>query len=151
MSLRQKLLLVALCTLALPVAGWLYVRQMETLLREGQAQALLASARAVARSLVVTGAVRPGDASGWYVQQASSPITVDGYGDDWAPLTPWSQSLGAASNGRGKLLLAQNSDWLYLYAEVPDTRRTRADAEDADALAADHLILTLGSAAGQPP
>ncbi len=149
MSLRQKLLLVALCTLALPVAGWLYVRQMETLLREGQAQALLASARAVARSLVVTGAVRPGDASGWYVQQATSPITVDGYGDDWAPLTPWSQPFGAAPNGRGKLLLAQNSDWLYLYAEVPDTRRTRADAEDADALAADHLILTLGSAAGQ--
>ena len=38
MTLRRKLLLVALCTLALPVAGWLYVRQMETLLREGQAQ-----------------------------------------------------------------------------------------------------------------
>ena len=30
MTLRRKLLLVALCTLALPVAGWLYVRQMET-------------------------------------------------------------------------------------------------------------------------
>ena len=51
MTLRRKLLLVALCTLALPVAGWLYVRQMETLLREGQAQALTASARAMARSL----------------------------------------------------------------------------------------------------
>ena len=49
MTLRRKLLLVALCTLALPVAGWLYVRQMEALLREGQAQALIASARAVAR------------------------------------------------------------------------------------------------------
>ena len=55
MSLRRKLLLVALCTLALPVAGWLYVRQMENLLRDGQAQALTASARAVARSLAVTG------------------------------------------------------------------------------------------------
>ncbi len=90
MTLRRKLLLVALCTLALPVAGWLYVRQMETLLREGQAQALQASARAVARSLVVTGAVTPQDGSVWYVQHATNPITVDGYGDDWAPLTPWS-------------------------------------------------------------
>ncbi len=149
MSLRKKLLLVALCTLALPIAGWLYVRQMETLLREGQADALLASARAVARSLVVTGAVLPEDANGWYVQEATSPITVDGYGDDWAPLTPWSQTLGPASNPRGKLLLAQDGEWLYLYADVRDTHRTRADAGDANALAADHLILTLANAAGK--
>ena len=149
MTLRRKLLLVALCTLALPIAGWLYVRQMETLLREGQAQALLASARAVARSLVVTGAVLPQDAQGWYVQQTPSPITVDGYGDDWAPLTPWSQSLALSRNQHGKLLLAEDSDWLYLYVEVPDTQRSRADANDANALAADHLILTLGNAAGQ--
>ena len=149
MTLRKKLLLVALCTLALPVAGWLYVRQMETLLREGQADALLASARAVARSLVVTGAVLPEDTSGWYVQEATSPITVDGYGDDWAPLTPWSQSLGSSPNSRGKLLLAQDSDWLYLYADIRDTRRTRADADDANALAADHLILTLANATGK--
>ncbi len=146
MTLRRKLLLVALCTLALPVAGWLYVRQMETLLREGQSQALLASAGAVARSLVVTGAVAPDSAgSGWYVQQAPYPITVDGYGDDWAPLTPWSQPLGA----RGKLLLAADDGWLYLYADVRATRRSRADADDVDALAADHLILALGNANGR--
>ncbi|MBT2143650.1 MULTISPECIES: ATP-binding protein [unclassified Rhodanobacter] len=145
MTLRRKLLLVALCTLALPIAGWLYVRQMETLLREGQAQALLASANAVARSLVVTGAMAPASGRGWYVQQAPNPITVDGYGDDWAPLTPWSQPLGA----RGKLLLAADDDGLYLYADVRATRRTRADADDANALAADHLILSLGNANGR--
>lgn len=145
MSLRRKLLLVALCTLALPVAGWLYVRQMETLLREGQAQALLASARAVARSLVVTAAVPPREGRGWYVQPAPNPITLDGYGDDWAPLTPWSQSI----NPRGKLLLARDDGRLYLYVTVPDTQRTRADAADSGAMAADHLILSLGNANGQ--
>ncbi len=145
MTLRRKLLLVALCTLALPVAGWLYVRQMETLLREGQAQALQASARAVARSLVVTGAVKPQDGKVWYVQQATNPITVDGYGDDWAPLTPWSQSLGHG----GRLLLAEDSDGLYLFAQVSDTHRTRADADDPSALSADHLILSLGNAQGR--
>ena len=145
MNLRRKLLLVALCTLALPVAGWLYVRQMEALLREGQAQALIASARAVARSLVVTHAVLPQGDAAWYVEQAVDPITVDGYGDDWAPLTPWSQPFGA----RGKLLLAEDANSLYLYAEVRDTRRTRADTMDgANALAADHLNLVLGNAAG---
>jgi dedicated sortase system histidine kinase len=145
MSLRRKLLLVALCTLALPVAGWLYVRQMETLLREGQAQALLASARAVARSLVVTGAVRPHAQRGWYVQQASNPISVDGYGDDWAPMTPWRQALGK----HAQLLLAENADGLYLYVDVSDARRSRADADDPNAMSADHLILALANAQGQ--
>src|ERR1700733_156599 len=106
MSLRQKLLLVALCTLALPVAGWLYVRQMETLLRQGQEQALTATATAVARSLAVTDAPLPQPGTGWYVQQAMSPITIDGYGDDWAPMTPWSQPLGK----NAKLLLAEDDN-----------------------------------------
>ncbi|WP_114238979.1 ATP-binding protein [Dyella sp. C9] len=140
MTLRRKLLLVALCTLALPVAGWLYVRQMETLLREGQAQALTASARAMARSLVVTDAPLPPAGPVWYVQQASNPITVDGYGDDWAPMTPWSQPL----DRRGKLLLAEDADWLYLYVDVRSAQRTRADAGDPNALSADHLVLSLG-------
>jgi dedicated sortase system histidine kinase len=139
MNLRRKLLLVALCTLALPVAGWLYVRQMETLLREGQAQALVASARAVARSLVATGAALPQSSRGWYVQQAANPITVDGYGDDWAPLTPWSQPLGP----RGSVLLAEDASGLYLYVQQRGTQRSRADAEDAGALRADHVVLEL--------
>lgn len=140
MSLRHKLLLVALCTLALPAAGWLYVRQMETLLREGQAQALTASARAMARSLVVTDAPLPPAGPVWYVQATANPITVDGYGDDWAPLTPWSQSL----DRRAKVLLAQDAQWLYLYADVRSALRTRADADDPGVLRADHLVLSLG-------
>ncbi len=139
MTLRHKLLLVALCTLALPVAGWLYVRQMETLLRQGQEQALMATATAVARSLAVTDAPLPQPGNGWYVQQAVSPITVDGYGDDWAPMTPWSQPLGK----NGKLLLAEDDSGFYLYIDVRTTRRTRADAGDANALSSDHLILDL--------
>ena len=145
MSLRRKLLLVALCTLALPVAGWFDVRQMESLLRDGQAQALVASAQVVARSLVVTRALPPADGPSWYVQEAPTPITVDGYGDDWAPLTPWSQPFAR----RGQLLLAEDADGFYLHAQVADTHRTRADAEDANALLADHLILALGNVAGQ--
>jgi two-component system sensor histidine kinase ChvG len=139
MSLRQKLLLVALCTLALPVAGWLYVRQMETLLRQGQEQALMATATAVARSLAVTDAPLPQPGKGWYVQQAVSPITIDGYGDDWAPMTPWSQPLGT----QGKLLLAEDDNGFYLYIDVRTSRRTRADAGDPNALSSDHLVLDL--------
>ncbi len=146
MTLRRKLLLVALCTLALPVAGWFNVRQMESLLRSGQAQALQASAQVVARSLLVTHALPPADdGPSWYVQQTPGPITVDGYGGDWAPLTPWRQPFPR----RGQLLLAADDNGLYLHARVAIAHRTRADAADANALSADHLILTLGNAAGQ--
>ncbi len=51
MGLRAKLALVALVLLALPWAGYRYVREMEAFLLEGQQQALLATARAVATAL----------------------------------------------------------------------------------------------------
>ncbi|HEY6241443.1 MAG TPA: ATP-binding protein [Burkholderiales bacterium] len=51
LNLRAKLALVALVLLALPWAGYNYVREMERFLLEGQEQALLATARAVATAL----------------------------------------------------------------------------------------------------
>jgi len=50
-GLRAKLALAGLSVLVLPLAGVLYVNEMERLLLEGQAQALLATARAVATAL----------------------------------------------------------------------------------------------------
>lgn len=49
--LRAKLALVALVLLVLPWAGWLYVREMERFLLAAQAEALAATARAVATAL----------------------------------------------------------------------------------------------------
>ena len=50
-GLRVKLGLVALVLLALPLAGTLYVNEMERFLLEGQEQTLLGIARAVATAL----------------------------------------------------------------------------------------------------
>jgi two-component system, OmpR family, sensor histidine kinase ChvG len=50
-SLRVKLALVALLLLALPWAGYEYVREMERFLVDGQEQALLSTARAIATAL----------------------------------------------------------------------------------------------------
>src|SRR5262252_10699315 len=51
LSLRIKLALVSVLLLALPWAGYSYVREMERFLLEGEEQALLATARAVATAL----------------------------------------------------------------------------------------------------
>ena len=50
-SLRVKVILVALVLSVIPLVGYLHVTEMERLLREGQEQALLATARAIATAL----------------------------------------------------------------------------------------------------
>ena len=77
MSLRLKLLLAALCTLALPWAGWQFVRQTGRLLREGQEQAWLTSAVLFAKAVQARGAAIPAGAV-LYAQRAREPIVVDG-------------------------------------------------------------------------
>ena len=51
MSLRVQVVLVALVLAVIPLVGYVHVKQMEKLLREGQEQALLATARAIATAL----------------------------------------------------------------------------------------------------
>ena len=145
MSLRFKLLLIALSTLALPLAGWLFVRQMEELLRHGQEQTLIASARALARSLGAIESELPPPGAALYVHAANERIAVDGFADDWAAMLPYAQNVGPPSDAQKlKLLLCENGEWLYLLATVRDTTRDRADARDESAARRDHLTLTLG-------
>ena len=51
MPLRYQLLLLSLLTLLLPWAGCRYAREMESALRDGQEQALLATASTLANLL----------------------------------------------------------------------------------------------------
>jgi dedicated sortase system histidine kinase len=143
MSLRLKLLLVALSTLALPWAGWQFVRQTEALLREGQEQALLASAGTLAKAFAAAGTAAS-SAPVLYVHPLAHRIAVDGYADDWTELTRYAQALGPARDAQKlRVVLARNRDGLYLLADVRDATRTRADAADARAATSDHLALTL--------
>src|SRR5579883_2951857 len=144
MSLRFKLLLLALSTLALPLAGWLIVRQMEELLRQGQEQTLTASANALARSLAALKTALPSAGQAFYVHTCARDMRVDGYADDWAPLMSYAQNIGPADDAqKAKLLLCIDKDYLYLLALVRDATRTRVDANDPDALLRDHLTLSL--------
>ncbi|MGH8216656.1 MAG: ATP-binding protein [Rhodanobacteraceae bacterium] len=139
MTLRRKLLLVALSTLALPWAGWLYVRQMERLLRNSQEQALLAIAFALDRGLVAVGAELPHDDRNWYIQQATRPIVVDGSARDWSAISRWAQRPLPGV----EVQLAHDPAWLYLRVRVADATPTRLDAGDPAAIEADHVVLEL--------
>jgi hypothetical protein len=144
MSLRFKLLLIALSTLALPLAGWLFVRQMEELLRQGQEQTLIASAKALARGVDALKAALPPAGTALYVHSAPKKIVIDGYADDWSTLVPYTQKLGPPSDAQQlTLLLCADANWFYLLAGARDATRTRVDASDARAPVSDHLTLTL--------
>ena len=77
MSLRLKLLLVALSTLTLPWAGWQFVRQTEALLRQGQEQTLLASASTLARALVALDVEVPAAEDILYVHARTDTLRID--------------------------------------------------------------------------
>ncbi|MFT3791066.1 MAG: ATP-binding protein [Rudaea sp.] len=144
MSLRFKLLLLALSTLALPLAGWLIVRQMEELLRQGQEQTLTASAKALARSLAALKTALPPAGQAFYVHPCAGSMRIDGYADDWTSLMPYAQNIGPADDAqKAKLLLCTDNDYLYLLAQVRDATRTRADATDPAAQLRDHVTLSL--------
>ena len=143
MSLRFKLLLVALSTLALPWAGWQFVRQTEALLRQGQEQALLASAGTLTKAFVAADSDWPAG-SVLYVNRLTQRIAVDGYADDWSDLKAFAQALGPAQDAQKlRVVLGENADGLYLFADVRDATRTRVDADDPRAAGSDHLELVL--------
>ncbi len=144
MSLRSKLLLLALSTLVLPWAGWQLLRQFEGLLREGQAQAQLASAEALARAVAVQSESMPPADAGFFVHTAREPFALDGYDEDWRGQDFVAQKFA----GGLEATLAQDGDSLYLLVAMPDASRVRADAHWAQAARADQLLLTLSDETG---
>jgi two-component system sensor histidine kinase ChvG len=145
MSLRSKLLLLALSTLVLPWAGWQLVRQLESLLREGQAQAQLASAEALARAVAVQPIALPPPGAGFFVHRAAQPFVLDGYDEDWRVqgIAP------GASVGGLAFALAEHGDALHLIVAMRDRSRVRADAHWPQAARADQLRLVLDTDAGR--
>lgn len=136
MSLRLKLLAVALVILLLPLAGWQSVREMERFLRQGQEQALMASARATAGVVREAAARAATSGPGLYVRGIGYPPTLDGYADDWSLWMPWAQAFGTGAEPPVELALARDERFLYglFRIEDPDIRylNPRVGLESAD-------------------
>ncbi|ANB17606.1 ATP-binding protein [Dokdonella koreensis] len=143
MSLRFKLLIVALSTLVLPWVGWQFVRQTEGLLRQGQEQTLRASAEAVVKAVDALGVAAPVEGPVFPVFRARQPMVVDGYADDWDGLLAYRQPAGSGEQARAQVLLAEDAGWLHLLVEVRDGTRARVDARDRRVATSDHVVLEL--------
>jgi two-component system, OmpR family, sensor histidine kinase ChvG len=133
MSLRRQLLLVSLLLLCLPWAGCQYIREMEGALRQGQADALQATANSVAAVLASTPALLYPDADrtysaesergSIYVLAAQAPIIVDGYGDGWEDIAARRFEGDSVNNPLSLEVKAQTREnHLYLLFHIADPK-----------------------------
>lgn len=126
MNLRRQLLLISLLTLILPWAGYQFIRETESALREGQQQMLAGTAQAIADSLAQFpeefGVHRRNQAASSSDDQvyghplATAPL-IDGYLDDWGLLE---ESLVPLPNGFASYAVGVYRQSVYLYVDVRD-------------------------------
>lgn len=139
MSLRFKLLIVALSTLVLPWVGWQFVRQTEALLRQGQEQALIATATTLARALTALPIEALPDGASVPVLRSAAPLRVDGYADDWQAV----RAAAPTSQDALQVWLADDGNGVFLLLQARDATRQRVDAHDPQLPASDYVELGL--------
>lgn len=163
MKLRGQLMLVTSLVVVLPLLGLQFVAQVEKLLRQGQEQALVDSARALGTVVPRPQSERPG-ADPLYVHTARQPLLLDGYGDDWAAWLDVTERLGpdgrrthsaiaAPDDGTFpepaapvSLALAQSPAGLHLLLQVADADTRFAGPDGAPG---DHVELRFGGPRGE--
>jgi dedicated sortase system histidine kinase len=147
-TLRGKLLLLSLSVLALPWAGWKFVQQLEFLLRQGQEQALLASAEALARGVAVRPASLPPAGEGWFAHRLAFAPRLDGEAGDWQGAAVDPYAFGAPAPWL-RVSVGRANESLHLLIDVRDTSRQRGEAHWPGDLEFDRLRLHLAGPAGE--
>jgi len=125
MKLSHQLMAVSLLMLGIPWAGCQYLRELESALRQGQEQALLASTRAIAASFANDTALASlpsanDPLSPLYAEIVDWPLIVDGYDNDWQSLPPRRFTDPQSYPVRMRLRAAIRGSDLYLYFHVFD-------------------------------
>jgi len=121
-SLRPQLVLVSLLLLLLPWAGCQSIKEMESALRQGQADTLQATMQAVSATLKYTQNFpnkhnqTPQLGEPLVVDPMTQPMILDGYADEWQQdNTNWREFRGFHKGKEVKLLLKLVTDMKQLY------------------------------------
>ena len=143
MKLRGKLMLVSLSLLVLPWAGWQFLALVGAVLREGQDEALVASAEAMARGIAQRPAVLPPNGPSLYAQAMSGRPRLDGRVEDWGDdMQPAAKRIGDLASGFSTMLGVAD-DTVHVFLDVADGTPQRTDAHWPIADQRDHVLLTL--------
>ncbi|WP_299595498.1 ATP-binding protein [uncultured Microbulbifer sp.] len=129
MKLRRQLVLLSLCTLALPWAGCQYLRQVDKALSQGQIQTLEATGNAIAArlasapELIAPDPRRTGRPPGaqLYLNPLPQKPVLDGYGDEWRALNlPPRPLLDQNDKSLAQITLGKRDSQVYLLLTTKD-------------------------------
>jgi signal transduction histidine kinase len=169
MSMGTRMLLFSsLFLIALPWLGYRYIDEMKDFLLQGQEDAQLLAARAVAtvlngRSELFYPVEQPLDVSieksALYVYPLDGPVEVDGYASDWGVLEQQAKTFGRESviydrtGGTGpamnfSLLLGKYGQYLYALIKVNDRSIVYRDPKYRRLDHSDHIRMEMLSANG---
>lgn len=150
MTLRGKLLFLALAMLIVPWVGWRFVLELEDTLRQGQTESLLAVGDALARSLQALEGDELVDGPSWYLHNLSRPPRLDGFAEDWGGAQAYAQRLPRdVPDAPVQVTAAAAGDAVFMLIEVSDDTRVRASLVTGGAIGADHLRLRLSTRDGE--
>ncbi|NIB42895.1 proteobacterial dedicated sortase system histidine kinase [Pseudomaricurvus alkylphenolicus] len=152
MKLRRQLLLVSLLTLSLPWAGCQYIQEMESALRQGQVEALRATAKAVAdRVSSEADFVQRLQQPDWqqpferqlYLHPINTPMQIDGYDDDWrhSRIRPRRFRDLVDNSLEMELRLARQAQQVLLFVRVTDPNIRYHNPSISPLASGDHLLL----------
>ena len=153
MPLRLKLLLIAMVAAVFPLAGWRFIVQMETALRESQERALMASARTLATALPAADPGLRGSLVAPAVLHARPmqiDVDTDGYPDDWGSWHASPEQLPSdGDNLKALLYVGQGPGAVNLWLDVDDDTPVFAAVDGTLGEQADHVELWLRDRYGE--
>lgn len=180
MRLRKQLFIASLFTLSLPWVGCQYVQEMEESLLSGQAEALKATAYAVTSTIesdpLLTAKLSAFNAASRatpvYLHPFYSPLTLDGYDEDWRSYgyepqifqaRTYSDETIDKSTGHLAVFGGRRGDQAWLFIKVPSTspayhrpgnslesaHRLKLSLQDANGTQIERIIVSSGPGSTQ--
>lgn len=153
MPLRLKLLLIAMVAAVFPLAGWRFVVQMETTLRQSQERTLVANARTLASAIPAAEEKLRSTLFGSEVLHAR-PMLVDvdpdGYADDWGSWHAAPERLQTTIDGlSAQLYLGIGPSAINIWVEVDDATPVGANVDGSMGERADQIDIAIRDRFGE--
>ncbi|GAB2190010.1 proteobacterial dedicated sortase system histidine kinase [Sessilibacter sp. MAH1] len=165
MKLRKQLFLISLFLLILPLAGFLYVREMEAIIKLSQQQAILSTAQAITDRVhndlglqefikttnntntnLFAGEQTYLGGKNIYFHDIQSNLNLDGYEDDWQALNvDYHNFINVETQQKIGVKSVKSQNFYYIFATVNTTQFSYHNPQFSFPASGDYFRLILGS------